>query len=218
MVETSFSPMTRILLADDHVVVRQGLRQILSEHFTGALFEDAESGWEAVETARGGEWDLLILDISLPDKNGLDVLKELRHFCPKLPVLMLSMYPEEQFGVRALRAGAAGYLTKKTSAADLVAAVKKLLTGGKYVSPSLAEKLAGEIGNASDLAPHELLSDREFQVFRLLATGKTVTAIAHKLGLSVPTISTHRARILDKMGLKENSDLVQYGIVNRIFH
>ncbi len=209
--------MTRILLVDDHEVVRRGLKQILREAIADAFFGDAASGEEAVKKAREEEWGILILDISLPGMSGLDALKELRQIRPKLPVLVLSMYSEEQFAVRALRAGAAGYLTKKTAAADLVTAVRKLLAGGRYVTPTLAEKLAGEIGNASGLPPHELLSDREFQVFRLLAAGKTVKATAQCLGLSVPTISTYRTRILEKMGLTENFDLVQYAIVNRLF-
>jgi two-component system invasion response regulator UvrY len=208
--------MTRILLVDDHVVVRRGLKQILSEALAGAVFDEADSGEKAVDKARAGGCDLLLLDISLPGKSGLEVLKELRQACPKLPVLMLSVYPEEQFAVRALRAGAAGYLTKRTSAAELVKAVRKVLDGGKYVSSSLAERLAGEIGHASELAPHELLSDREFQVFQLLAAGKTVKSVAQQLGLSVPTISTYRARILEKMGMSDNSDLVRYAIVNRL--
>ncbi|HXO21335.1 MAG TPA: response regulator transcription factor [Thermoanaerobaculia bacterium] len=209
--------MTRILLADDHAVVRLGLKQILEAAIPGAVFGEAADGEEVLATARAGGWDVLILDISLPGRSGLDVLKELRETRPALPVLVLSMYPEEQFAVRVLRAGAAGYLAKRTAAADLVTAVKRVLAGRKYVSPSLAERLAGEIGLASGRAPHELLSDREFQVFRLLAAGATVTAIARELGLSVTTISTYRTRILEKMGMTTNADLVQYAIVNRIF-
>jgi two-component system, NarL family, invasion response regulator UvrY len=209
--------MTRILHADDHVVVRQGVRQILSEAFGNVQFDEAESGDRALEKARNEDWDILILSFSLPGKSGLDVLKELRQYRPKLPVLMLSKYPEEHFGVRVLRAGAAGYLSKKTSATDLVKAVKRVLAGGRYVTPTLAERLAGEIGHPSDLAPHQQLSDREFQIFLLLAAGKTVTAVARNLRLSVPTVSTHRAHILEKMGLRDNSDLVQYAIANRVF-
>jgi two-component system invasion response regulator UvrY len=209
--------MTRILLVDDHVVVRQGLKEILVDAIAGVSFGDAASGEEALRMAQDAAWDVVILDISLPGKSGLDTLKELRSSRPQLPVLVLSMYPEEQFAIRVLRAGAAGYVTKKTAAADLVAAVTHVLVGKRYVSPSLAERLAGEIGRAPGATPHELLSDREFQVFRLLASGKTVTAIAEALGLSVPTISTHRARILEKMGMSENSQLVQYAIVHRLF-
>jgi two-component system, NarL family, invasion response regulator UvrY len=209
--------MTPILLVDDHAVVRQGLKQILEGAIDGAVFGEAASGEEAVRMVEAADWDAVILDISLPGKSGLEALKELRRVRPRLPVLVLSMYPEEQFAVRVLRAGAAGYLAKKTAAAELVAAVRSVLAGRRYVSPSLAERLAGEIGLAPGRAPHELLSDREFQVFRLLASGKTVTASAEQLGLSVATVSTYRARILEKMGMRENYDLVQYSIVNRLF-
>jgi len=206
--------MTRILLVDDHVVVRQGLKQILEGAIADVAFGEAASAEEAMRMAAGGEWDVVILDISLPDKSGLDTLEQLRRSRSRLPVLVLSMYPEEQFAVRALRAGAAGYVTKKTAAADLVTAVKNLMAGRRYVSPSLAERLAGQIGLAPGRAPHELLSDREFQVFKLLASGRTVTASAEALGLSVPTVSTYRARILEKMGMRENYELVQYAVVH----
>jgi len=209
--------MTRILLVDDHAVVRQGLKQILEGAVAGAELGEAASAEEAVRMAQAQDWDAVILDISLPGKSGLEALKELRRARPRLPVLVLSMYPEEQFGVRALRAGAAGYLAKQSTAVDLVTAVRTVLAGRRYLSPNLAERIAGEIGLAPGRAPHELLSDREFQVFRLLASGKTVTASAEALGLSVATVSTYRSRILEKMGLSENYDLVQYAIVNRLF-
>jgi len=209
--------MTRILLVDDHAVVRQGLKQILEGAVAGAELGEAASAEEAVRMAQAQDWDAVILDISLPGKSGLEALKELRRARPRLPVLVLSMYPEEQFGVRALRAGAAGYLAKQSTAVDLVTAVRTVLVGRRYLSPNLAERIAGEIGLAPGRAPHELLSDREFQVFRLLASGKTVTASAEALGLSVATVSTYRSRILEKMGLSENYDLVQYAIVNRLF-
>jgi len=209
--------MTRILLVDDHAVVRQGLKQILEGAVAGAELGEAASAEEAVRMAQAQDWDAVILDISLPGKSGLEALKELRRARPRLPVLVLSMYPEEQFGVRALRAGAAGYLAKQSTAVDLVTSVRTVLAGRRYLSPNLAERIAGEIGLAPGRAPHELLSDREFQVFRLLASGKTVTASAEALGLSVATVSTYRSRILEKMGLSENYDLVQYAIVNRLF-
>ena len=209
--------MTRILIVDDHAVVRQGLKQILEVAIAGPVFGEAANGEEAARMVEEADWDAVILDLSLPGKSGLEALKELRRARPRLPVLVLSMYPEEQFAVRVLRAGAAGYLPKKTTAADLVAAVRSVVAGRRYVSPSLAERLAGEIALAPGRAPHELLSDREFQVLRLLASGKTVTASADELGLSVATVSTYRARILEKMGMRENYDLVQYAIVNRLF-
>ncbi len=208
--------MTRILLADDHQVVRQGLKQILQQSIADAVFAETADGDETLAQALAADHDILVLDIGMPGKGGIEVLKELRQARPKLPVLVLSMYSEEQFAVRALRAGAAGYLTKKAAPAELVAAVVKVLAGGKYVSPALAERLAGEIGLTSGLAPHELLSNREFEVFRLLATGKTVTAIAEELRLSVPTVSTYRSRILEKMGMADNSDIVRYAMSSRI--
>lgn len=204
----------RILLVDDHSVVRQGLKQILRGAVAGAVFAEAASGEEAVGMVAAAPWDMVILDVSLPGKSGLETLKELRHSRPRLPVLILSMYAEDQFAVRALRAGAVGYVTKKTAAAELAGAVRSVLAGRRYVSPSLAEKLAGEISLAPGRAPHELLSDREFQVFQLLASGRSVTASAAALGLSVPTVSTYRARVLEKMGMTENHQLVQYAAVH----
>jgi DNA-binding NarL/FixJ family response regulator len=207
--------MTCILLADDHAVVRQGLKQILLDSIPGATFGEAASGEEAIRKSRAAVWDIIILDISLPDKSGLDVLKELRQAQPRLPVLVLSMHPEAQFAVRVLKAGAAGYVTKRTAAKDLVAAVRKVLAGGRYVSASLAERLAGELQTGPQ-APHERLSDREYQVFRMLTTGKTVKEIGEELSLSPQTISTHRARVLEKMGMLTNAELTQYAIQNRL--
>ena len=204
--------MTRILLADDHDVVRQGLKQILMESIPNATFGEAPSGKEALRRARSEPWDVVLLDISLPDRSGLDVLKELRREYPVLPVLVLSMHPEEQFAVRVLRAGAAGYVTKRTATKDLAAAVKKVLGGGKYVSADLAERLAGEIEAGTNKAPHETLSDREYQVFRMLAMGKTVKEIGEELSLTPQTVSTHRTRILEKMRMTTNAELTQYAI------
>jgi DNA-binding NarL/FixJ family response regulator len=207
--------MTRILLVDDHAVVRQGLKQILTESIPEVEFGDAASGEEALRKARSGAWDVIILDISLPGKSGLEALKDLRQSHPRIPVLVLSMHPEEQFAVRALKAGAAGYVTKRTAAKDLTAAVKKLLVGGRYISDSLAERLAVEI-QAGSGNPHERLSDREYQVFRMLAIGKTVKEIGEELSLTPQTVSTHRARILEKMGMETNADLTQYAIQSRL--
>jgi two-component system invasion response regulator UvrY len=204
--------MTRILLADDHAVVRQGLKQILIESLPGTKFGEASSGEEALRKAQTDTWDLVVLDISLPGKSGLEVLKELRGAQPKLPVLVLSMHPEEQFAVRALRAGAAGYVTKRTAAKDLAAAVKKVLGGGRFVSASLAERLAAEIQVGHGQVPHERLSDREYQVFRMLASGKTVKAVGEELSLTPQTVSTHRSRILEKMRMTTNAELTQYAI------
>jgi two-component system invasion response regulator UvrY len=209
--------MTRILIADDHDVVRQGLKQILVESIPEAVFGEASSGGEALQRAKNEPWDVVVLDISLPDRSGLDVLKELQRELPALPVLILSMHSEDQFAVRVLRAGAAGYLTKRTAAQDLVAAVKKVLGGGKYVSASVAESLAVAVGTPRSAAdPHETLSDREYQVFRLLARGKTVKEIGEQLSISPQTVSTHRTRILEKMGMATNADLTEYAIRNRL--
>jgi two-component system invasion response regulator UvrY len=208
--------MTRILLVDDHLVVRQGLKQILEGALADAVFADAASAEEAVRKVRAADWDLVILDISLPDQSGIEVLKELRQLRPKLPVLVLSMHPEEQLAVRALRAGAAGYLTKKTVTAELLTAVRKVLAGGRYLSQFLTDKLAVEIRADSPRAPHETLSDREYQVFRLLALGNTVKQISEELSLSPQTVSTHRSHILSKMGLTTNAELTQYAIYNHL--
>jgi two-component system, NarL family, invasion response regulator UvrY len=210
--------VTRILLADDHAVVRQGLKQVLTDSIPEAVFGDASNAQEALEKARTGEWDVLVLDVSLPDRSGLEVLKDVRRLQPRLPVLVLSMHPEEQYAVRLLRAGAAGYLTKKAAARDLVTAVRKVLSGGKYVSPALAERLADVVELSADptRAPHDSLSDREYQVFRLLAMGKTVKDIGEELSVSPQTVSTHRTRIMEKMGLETNADLAEYAKQNRL--
>jgi two-component system invasion response regulator UvrY len=207
--------MTRVLLVDDHAVVRQGLKQILTESIADVEFGDASHGEEALRKARSETWDIVILDISLPGKSGLEVLKALRQAHPRLPILVLSMHPEEQFAVRALKAGAAGYVTKRTAAKDLTAAVKKVLSGGRYVSASLAERLAVEI-QTGEGAPHERLSDREYQVFRMLALGKTVKEIGEQLSLTPQTVSTYRTRILEKMLMATNADLTQYAIQSRL--
>jgi two-component system, NarL family, invasion response regulator UvrY len=208
--------MIRILLVDDHAVVRQGLKQMVAESLPHAMFGDAANGEEALRLALTKDWDIVVLDISLPGKSGLEALKELRAAHPRLPVLVLSMHPEEQFAVRALRAGAAGYLTKKTAAKELVAAIKKVLAGGRYVSASLAERLATQAQAGSAKAPHETLSDREHQVFRMLAMGKTVKQIGKELLLSPQTVSTHRTHILEKMGMQSNAELIQYAMQNQI--
>jgi two-component system invasion response regulator UvrY len=208
--------MIRILLVDDHADVRQGLTQIVAESLPNATFGDAANGEEALRMAGTRNWDIVILDISLPGKSGLEALKELRVARPGLPVLVLSMHPEEQFAVRVLRAGAAGYLTKRTAAKDLVAAVRKVLAGGKYVSASLAERLVAHVQADSAKAPHETLSDREYQVFRMLAMGKTVKQIGKELVLSPQTVSTHRTHILEKMGMQSNAELIEYARQNQI--
>lgn len=204
--------MPRILVADDHAVVRRGLIEILRDTVPRALFAEAETGGRALELARSEKWDLAILDVSLPDQSGLEVLKQIRGFAPRLPVLVLSMHPEEQFALRTLRAGASGYVTKKTAPQEIGEAVRRILAGGRYITPSLAERMALDMSERNEKAPHERLSDREYQVFRRLALGKTVKEIALELSVSVQTVSTYRARILAKMGFRTNADLTEYAI------
>ena len=208
--------MIRVLIADDHAVVRQGLKQILRDTREMIVAGEAVNGQEVLEKVRAAAWDVVILDISMPGHSGLDILKELKYERPNLPVLVLSMYPEDQFAVRVLKAGASGYLTKDSAPDELVKAIRKVVSGGKYVSPFLAEKLAFEIGMDSSKLPHETLSDREFQVLRMIATGKAVKEIAAELSLSVKTISTYRARLLQKMNLTTNAELIHYAIQNRL--
>lgn len=207
--------MIRILLVDDHAVVRLGLRQALTDTIAGAVFEEAGSADEALEHVRNSPFDVVILDISLPGESGLDVLKKIKQIRPGLPVLMLSVYAEEEFAVRTLRAGAAGYVTKKSASTELSEAVRRIVGGGRYVTAAVAEKLAEEVQRGGSRQPHERLSDREYQVFRLLGMGKSVTQAAEELSLSVQTISTYRARILEKMGMSSNADLVEYVFLNR---
>jgi len=208
--------MIRVLIADDHAVVRQGLKQILRDTREMIVAGEAVNGQEVLEKVRAAAWDVVILDISMPGHSGLDILKELKCERPKLPVLVLSMYSEDQFAMRVLKAGASGYLTKDSAPDELVKAIRKVVSGGKYVSPFLAEKLAFEIGMDSSKLPHETLSDREFQVLRMIATGKAVKEIAAELSLSVKTISTYRARLLQKMNLTTNAELIHYAIQNRL--
>jgi len=203
-------------LADDHAVVRHGLRQILADDFKRAQFGEARNAQEALELVWNEPWDVVILDITMPGRSGLEVLREIKRFRPRLPVLVLSMHPESQFAVRVLRRGASGYMTKESAPEELVGAVKKVLAGGRYVSPSLAEKLATYVSSDSQKPALELLSDREFQVLRLIASGKIVSEIAKELSLSVKTISTYRTRILEKMGLRNNAELMHYAMQHQL--
>jgi len=208
--------MLRVLLADDHAVVRQGLKQILTEIPEVGAVGEAPNGEAALAMVRAEHWDVLVLDMSMPGRGGLDVLKDVRRERPLTKVLVLSMHPEDQFAVRLLKAGASGYLTKETAPAELVVAIRKILTGGKYISSTLAEKLAFDLDRDSDKPLHEVLSDREFQVLRMLAAGRTVQQIADELLLSAKTISTYRARILEKLNLKSNAEMIRYAIHNRL--
>jgi two-component system invasion response regulator UvrY len=206
----------KILIADDHAVMRHGLRLILADAFEHVDVGEAEDCQQALEAALEQQWDLVILDISMPGRNGLDVLKALKTQRPALPVLVLSMHPEQQYAVRAFRSGAAGYLTKASAGAELVKAVERILAGGRYVSAALAEQLASELGQTGGGMLHERLSDREFEILRQIASGRTVKEIAAELVLSVNTISTYRTRILEKMRMHTSAELTHYAIANKL--
>lgn len=204
----------RVLIADDHAVVRRGLREILEEEFHGAEFGEAVDTREALEQIRKHDWDVVILDITMPGGSGLDVLRDSKGIRPNLAILVLSMHPEDQYAVRALKAGAAGYLTKESAPEELVTAIRTILAGRKYISASLAQGLALRLANDNDGPLHETLSDREHDVMLMIASGNTVSQIAEELSLSVKTVSTYRTRILNKMGMKTNADLTRYAMEN----
>jgi DNA-binding NarL/FixJ family response regulator len=208
----------KILLTDDHALVRQGLKLILADHFKKAVFGEARNAEEALARVLKEKWDVAVLDITMPGRGGLELLKEIKRLRPKMPVLVLSMHPEDQFAVRMLKAGAAGYLTKESAGNELVGAIEKVVAGGRYVSASLGERMASYLDLDLQKAPDERLSDREFLVLRMIASGKTVSQIAKELYLSVKTVSTYRARMLQKMDMKNNSELTHYamqrGLVN----
>ena len=208
--------MLKILVADDHEVVRKGLMKVLAETLQPIKVEEARNGQEAVNKVWKSEYDLVVLDIKMPGKNGLDALKEIKQHRPKLPVVILSMHPEEQFAIRTMRAGASGYLTKECAGDELVLAIRKALKGEKYISGSLAQILAGELDSDSEKPLHEILSDREYQVLLMIASGKPVGAIAKELCLSVKTISSYRANILLKTRMKNNAEITHYAIQNKL--
>ncbi len=208
--------MTRVLIADDHEIFRNGIKQILSEMPDKFMIEEANNGKEAIEKMWENDYDAVLLDISMPDRNGIDILKQIKGDKPDLKVLMLSMYPEEQFAIRALKAGAAGYLTKACKPDELVSAIQQLLKGKRYISSSLADKLAVYIKNEDRKAPHESLSAREYEVMCMTTAGMPVKQIARELSLSDKTISTYRSRILNKLKMKNIAQLIQYAINNRI--
>jgi len=207
--------MIRVLLADDHTVVRRGLKQILAETEDIRTSGEVDSGAGVLREVREKKYDVVLLDITLPDQNGLEVLEQLRTAHPNLPVLMLSVHPEEQYAIRALKEGAAGYLTKDSAPEEMVAAIRKVYRGGKYVSSALAERLAGLLGS-QEKAPHESLSEREFQVMLLLANGKSVSEIANGLALSAKTVSTYRARLMGKLGVNSIAELVRYAMKHEL--
>jgi DNA-binding NarL/FixJ family response regulator len=207
---------TKILIADDHAIVREGLKQIISETSDMTVADEAIDGHEVLNKALRNDYDVVVLDITMPGINGLDVLKQIKAQKPKLPILVLSVHPEEQYAVRILRAGASGYLTKESAPDELIAAIRKAYDGGKYVSSSLAEKLAFDLEVEREKPLHETLSDREYQVMINIAQGKKVKDIAEELFLSEKTISTYRSRILEKMGMEKNEELVRYAINNHL--
>jgi len=206
--------MLRILIADDHPIVRAGLKQIIMETTDMIVADEASDGQEALSKVSQNDYDVVLLDISMPGMHGIDALRELRSRKPQLPILILTMHPEEQYGVRVLKAGAAGYLKKESSPNELVSAIRRVSQGRKYISPSLAERLASYLETDANKPLHERLSDREYQVMRMIASGKTSSQIANELSLSNKTVSTYRRRLLEKTGMKTNAELTRYAIRN----
>ena len=206
------SEKIHVLIADDHAIVRQGLRLILSETDDLVVAGEAEDGADAMVLARQQHWDVFLLDVTMPNRDGIDTLKQLKKEFPRAPVLILSMHPEEQFAVRALKAGASGYLNKQSAPEQLVTAIRQVAMGKKYVSAAVAQQLANAISDDSDKPPHERITDREYQVLSLIASGKTLTQVAETLNLGVATVSTYRARLLEKMGLRSTAELIRYGL------
>lgn len=208
--------MIRIIIADDHPIVRAGMKQIISEAVDMSVADEAGDGRQLLNKIRAENFDVVILDITMPHIDGLDVLKQLKIEKPRLPVIILSIHPESQYALRVLKAGASGYVTKSSAPDELITAIRKVQRGGKYISPSVAEKLAFQLEADFEEMPHEVLSDREYQVLCMLASGKTVTEIAEALALSVKTVSTYRSRILEKMDMKNNAELIHYAVQNKL--
>jgi len=206
----------RILIADDHTVVREGLKQIISETHDMTVADEAVDGHEVLNKALRDDYDVVVLDITMPGINGLDVLKQIKAQKPKLPILVLSMHPEEQYALRVLKAGASGYLTKESASEELVQAIKAASAGRKYITPSLGEKLAYFLGTDAEQLPHELLSDREYQVMCMITSGKTLKEISERLFLSPKTVSIYRARILEKMKMKSNTEIISYALQHNL--
>ena len=203
-----------ILIVDDHAIVRQGLRQILMESGEAISIREADCGSDAIRRVREGEWHVVVLDISLPDRSGIDVLKQIKKEYPKIPVLMLSMHEEGLYAIRALKAGASGYITKQSAPAELMAAIRHVARGRKYLTATLAEAMADSFSADHEQPPHKMLSDREYQTLCLIASGKGLTDAAEEMRLSVKTVSVYRARVLEKMKLKNNAELTHYAIKN----
>ena len=208
--------MIKVLIADDHAILRRGLTEILARELEGAVCGEAKDAQEVVAKVQSERWDLVILDLSMPGRSGLDVLRDIRGMQPKLPILVLSMHPEDQYGKRILKAGASGYMNKESAPEELIRAIRKVLAGGRYVSPALAERLVMDLNEDVTRPVHEALSDREFEVLRMIASGKTVTQIAEELHLSAATVSTYRARILEKMKMTTTAQLMRYALSNHL--
>ena len=208
--------MIRVLLADDHAIVRAGLREILTDAGDITVAGEAASGQEVMACIRGGDYDVAVLDMSMPGRSGIELIRQVKDAKPKLRILVLTMHSEEQYAVRALKAGASGFLTKEAAADQLVAAIRRIAAGGAYVSPETAERLVLDAGPHAAAAPHTLLSDREFQVLQMIAGGRTVGEIAKTLSLSVKTVSTHKTRMLNKMGLANQAELIRYALEHKL--
>ena len=208
--------MIKILIADDHAILRRGLREILARDLGDAVCGEAEDAQQVLTQVQRQDWDLIILDIDMPGRSGLDVLRDLRQARAGVPVLVLSMHPEDQFGKRVLKGGASGFMNKESAPEELIKAIRKILTGGRYLSPALAEQLAADLNVKSERPPYEKLSDREFEVLRMIASGKAISQIAEELHLGVTTVSTYRARILEKTGMATTGELMRYALLNNL--
>jgi DNA-binding NarL/FixJ family response regulator len=208
--------MIRVLIADDHAILRRGLIEILRRDINDAVCGEAEDAEQTLAQVQGHDWDLVILDVTMPGRSGVDILSDLKRVQPKLPVLVLSMHPEDQYGKRVLKAGASGYMNKDSAPEELIKAIRKVLAGGRYVSPALAEVLALDLGGGTNQPLHERLSVRELEVLRMMGAGKTISQIAELLHLSVTTVSTYRARILEKMGMTTTAELMNYALRNQL--
>jgi two-component system invasion response regulator UvrY len=210
--------MIKILIADDHAIFREGVKHILAEYPDLVVADEANNGQEVLDKIWKNNYDMVLLDITMPGMTGLEALKQLKNDKPKLPVLILSMHPEEQYAIRVLRAGASGYLTKESAPDELITAIRKISQGKKYITPSLAERLASEFEADSEKPLHDILSDREYQVLSMIAGGKTLTHIAKELSLSIKTVSTYRTRIMEKMKMKTNAELMHYVIKHQLLN
>ncbi len=208
--------MIRILIADDHAIVRRGLKQILTEQYPSVHIGEASDAETLITAIMNDKWDVVVCDMNMPGRSGLDALNQIKQISPQLPVLIMSMYPEDQYAIRVLKAGASGFLGKETIHDDIVKAIETARLGRKYITPAIAEKLADSLDTAITRPLHEILSDREFDVFKLLASGKSITEIGEQLSLSATTISTYRSRIMDKMNMRSNADLTRYALERNI--